>query len=125
MPSGDIDAFSDLDEETVDRILTGYDHESISEALAADVVDFVPIVGDTLALKRHRHAEEDGVEIPDKPALIENAASDLPTPLDSLVDAAVSQNTIRYVNQNSKASPFLAIDKRTNEIIARIPPQRN
>lgn len=123
MPDDDIKLVNEITAESVERVLAGPEHESLGEAIAADAVDLAPVIGDVLALKRKQRAEEQGVTMPDKPAYIENVLSDLPPPLATLGDAAVSQNVIRYVNENSKASPFLAVDEKTGELVARLPPQ--
>lgn len=94
------DAVADLDDDRLRRILGEPEHEVLAEALAADAVDAVPVLGDLLAAVRARNAEQQGVEYPDRPALVENAASDLPPPIDTAFDILVSQNTLNYLKSN-------------------------
>ena len=122
MPTDDIDIIDKPDDETLARIIAGPEHENLTEAVAADAVDVVPILGDALALKRKQEAEEKGKDMPDKPAFIENAVSDLPPPLDTAGDVLISQNTIRYINENSEASPFIQLDEDIESAVDALPP---
>lgn len=90
-----------IDNETVDRILTKPQQESLAEAVAADLVDAAPVIGDLLALERRERAMEMGQEYPVRPAFLENALSDLPPPLDTAGDLLVSQNVIKYFEEKS------------------------
>lgn len=87
-----------LDGDTLDRILTEPQQESLLEALAADAVDAVPLVGDLMVLSRMKAAEEQGIEYPERPTSVENALSDIPAPLDTIGDILISQNTMQYLD---------------------------
>lgn len=86
-----------IDNETLNRVLTQPQQENLAEALAADAVDATPIVGDILALHRRENAADMGEEYPTRPAFLENVISDLPEPVDTIGDIAVSQNTLKYL----------------------------
>lgn len=90
-----------LDADAIDRILSEPMQETLLEAIAADAVDVVPIVGDLTALSRQDIAEEEGVEYPERPAIIENALSDLPPPLATIGDIIVAQNVVSYLQRNT------------------------
>lgn len=85
--------------DSIDRILTGPQQEALAEAVAADLIDAAPIVGDLLAISRMEKADEMGIEYPSKPAALENALSDLPPPVDTVADLAISQNTMHYLEE--------------------------
>lgn len=89
----------ELSGDAVDRILTGPQQERLAEALAADLVDAVPLVGDLLMLSRIEKAEERGIEYPERPTALENALSDLPPPIDTIADLAISQNAMHYLEE--------------------------
>lgn len=90
--------------EAIDRILSEPMQETLLEAIAADAVDVVPIIGDLTALSRQEMAEEKGMKYPERPAVIENAISDLPPPLATIGDIIVAQNVISYL-QREKGVP--------------------
>lgn len=85
--------------EALDRVLTSPQQETLAEALAADAVDVVPIVGDALALSRQEEADAMGINYPERPAVIENALSDLPPPFDTAFDIIIAQNTISHLER--------------------------
>lgn len=85
--------------DSIDRILTGPQQNRLAEALAADLVDAVPLVGDLLMLSRIEKAEERGIEYPSRPTALENALSDLPPPIDTIADLAISQNAMHYLEE--------------------------
>lgn len=87
-----------LDGDTLDRILTEPQQESLLEALAADAVDAVPLIGDLMVLSRMEAAEEQGIEYPERPSAVENALSDIPAPLDTIGDILIAQNTLQYLD---------------------------
>jgi len=91
-----------IDNETLSRVLTEPEQNRLVEAIVADVVDATPIVGDILALHRREMAEERGQEYPTRPAFLENVISDLPEPLDTAGDIVVSQNTLKYLEENDR-----------------------
>lgn len=93
------DLADQIDSETLRRVLTQPQQESLAEALAADAVDAAPILGDVLASERLDHAEEMGIDYPERPAFIENAISDLPPPVDTIGDILVAQNTISHLQE--------------------------
>lgn len=88
----------DLDGDAIDRILTEPQQKNLLEALAADAVDAVPLIGDLLTLSRMRAAEEEGIEYPSRPTAVENVLSDIPAPLDTVGDILISQNTLQYLD---------------------------
>lgn len=98
----EVDDFPEsLDSGSVNRILTQPQQDALAEAVAADAVDAVPLVGDLLVLSRMDKAEEMGVEYPKRPSALENAISDLPPPLDTVGDIVVSQNVLNYLETHS------------------------
>lgn len=94
----ELDDFTDPD--AIDRILTEPQQNALAEAVAADAIDAVPVAGDTLALTRKNKAEEIGAEVPARPAFVENILSDIPAPFDTVGDLLISQNVLRYLEQN-------------------------
>lgn len=60
-------------------------------------MDAVPVAGDLLFISRKEAAKREGVEYPSTPVAVENAASDLPPPLATFFDLAISQNVLHYL----------------------------
>lgn len=87
----------ELSGDAIDRILTKPEQEHLAEALAADAIDALPLIGDLLTVARMKEAEEKGIEYPDRPTAVENALSDIPAPLDTVGDIIISQNTLTYL----------------------------
>jgi len=110
----------ELDNGGIDRIITEPEQQALSEAIAADAVDAVPIVGDLLAITRLAKAEEQGIDYPSRPNALENALSDLPPPVDTIGDILVSQNVISYLNRKYDLQitdiPGQATDELSNEV---------
>lgn len=105
----------ELDSSMLDRILIEPHQEALAEAIAADVVDVAPIVGDLLAGVRKERAENQGIDRPDSPAYIENALGDIPKPVDTIADVVVSQNVLLYLQRQyglEIADDFVAINKQ-------------
>jgi len=94
----------DLDGNTIDRILTEPQQENLLEALAADAVDAMPVIGDLMTLSRMKTAEETGLEYPERPTAVENALSDIPAPLDTIGDILISQNTMQYLDVDEEVA---------------------
>lgn len=90
----------DPDSSVVGSLLISPDHDTIQEAIAADIVDAIPIGGDMLLLVRADRADRKGLNFPDDQAYVENVMSDLPPPFDTALDLLVSPNTVRYVEKN-------------------------
>jgi hypothetical protein len=88
-----------LDEETLARILSDPQQQHLAEAIAADILDAAPIAGDLAAYIRIKEAEEQGIEYPERPTAVENILSDIPAPLDTIGDIAVSQNVTSYMQR--------------------------
>lgn len=101
-----------VDADTLDNILIEPHQDALAEAIAADVVDVAPIVGDLFSGVRQRRAEDQGVEFPDQPAYIENTIGDLPKPIDTIADVVVSQNVLLYLQRKYD----LDIPQQINEI---------
>jgi hypothetical protein len=99
-----------LDADRIDRILTEPEQEALLDAIAADIVDVVPIAGDLVALVRMKQAEDKGIEYPSRPQVIENALSDIPAPFDTVGDVLVSANTMHYL-QNERGVPIEALQE--------------
>jgi hypothetical protein len=89
-----------FDTAALDRALTEPQQEALAEAIAADAVDAVPFAGDALTLTRMDKAERRGVEYPERPSSIENILSDIPAPFDTVGDVLVSQNVLKYLENN-------------------------
>lgn len=110
----------ELDNGGLDRILTEPQQQSLSEAIAADAVDAVPIIGDLLVLSRMESAEEQNIEYPDRPNALENAVSDLPPPVDTIGDIIIAQNVLSYLNRKYDLKitdvPANATDEFANEM---------
>lgn len=97
-----------LSPESIDRVLTEPAQATLAEAVAADLVDAAPLVGDLLALVRLQNAEEEGVEYPSRPAFVENAISDLPPPFDTAGDLIISQNVLHHL-EDEQGIPVAAL----------------
>lgn len=104
-----------LNPEAIDNVLTEPAQASLADALAADAVDAAPIVGDLLALVRLQNAEEEGIEYPERPGLVENAISDLPPPLDTIGDVLIAQNTLHYLETQGNIPVAALPDEITAE----------
>lgn len=90
----------DPDESAVGSVLISPDHDTVQQAIASDVIDAIPLVGDTLLVVRSDIAEREGINFPDDQVAIQNAISDLPPPFGHLLNAASSPNTVKYVEDN-------------------------
>lgn len=88
-----------LDGETIDRILTEPQQETLAEAVAADAVEAAPLVGDLLAIQRLERAKEEGIDYPDDPVFVQDATGDLPTPLDLIAESLVLYHTPDYLEK--------------------------
>lgn len=88
-----------LDRETIDRVFTEPEQDTLAEAIAADAVDAAPFVGDLLAIQRLEKADEQGIDYPDTPVFVQDTAADLPTPLDLLSDALLLYHSPHYLEQ--------------------------
>lgn len=101
--------------DALDRVLTEPQQESVVEALAADAVDAAPVAGDLLALSRQNRAEEIGMEYPSRPAILENAISDLPPPLATIGDLIIAQNTISHLEREKNIPVATALENATED----------
>lgn len=88
----------DIDRMTLERVFTEPEMESLAEAIAADAVDAIPIIGDMLIIVRMNRAEEMGKTYPESPAPVQNYLSDIPAPFDTVGDILVSQHTAEYLD---------------------------
>lgn len=91
-----------IDNEQLSRVLTEPEQQALAEAIVADLVDAAPFVGDILALQRREVADKRGEEYPIRPAFLENVMADLPPPVDTAADLAISQNTIKYLEEKDQ-----------------------
>lgn len=94
----------DPDTSAIGRILISPDHETIQEAIAADILTAVPLGGDALLLVRDNRAEEQGLDYPTEQGLVQNTVSDLPPPWDYIAETLSLPNTVAYANDNPEAS---------------------
>lgn len=106
----------ELSGEAIDRILTGPQQERFAEAVAADLVDAAPLVGDLLMLSRIEKADERGIDYPARPTALENAMSDLPPPFDTIADLAISQNVMHYLEDEGGVEMASLPDDVTGDV---------
>lgn len=90
----------DPEDSVVGSVLISPNHETLNQALAADFIDAVPLGGDALLIVRGDIAERKGIDFPDDQVYVQNAISDLPPPVDYLLEAISMPNTISYVESN-------------------------
>ena len=74
---------------------------SLGRAVAADLIDAVPILGDASNIFRVRHAEKFNVTRPRRFSrqLIDLAAGALPDPLGGIIDLITPTNTLTYLRE--------------------------
>lgn len=75
---------------------------SLGRAIAADLVDAIPIVGDALNLFRVRHAEKIGLTAERRFSrqLIDLTLGVLPDPIGGIIDVLTPTNTLTYLQEN-------------------------
>jgi len=82
------------------RILFGTDHRNIFEAVAADIVDIIPFVGDVSNIARLTDAAARGGKYSKKKVIaqaIDAIGGTIPEPFSVIVDALTPTNTILYL----------------------------
>lgn len=88
-----------LDMDTVQNVLTEPEQDTLAQAVAADLVDGAPIIGDLLAIQKLEKAEQRGIDYPDTPIFVQDVTGDLPTPLDLMSDAILWYHTPHYLRE--------------------------
>jgi len=78
------------------RIFTRIDHEDIVEAVLADLVDAIPILGDISTFIRSRYVPKDELEDITNITLAIDFVADL-LPFGDIFDLLVPANTIRFL----------------------------
>lgn len=79
------------------RILTEPEQDRLLDAIAADVAEGAPFLGEALTYQRRGRAQDLGIDFPDRPALLEEVVEDLPPPFDTVLDVVIAQNTLHYL----------------------------
>lgn len=88
----------EIDADALNRILTGPEQKSLAEAITADAIDVLPIVGQITLLIRKNRAEKEGVKYPSEAAFVDLVFGDLGTPVEEIVQALTSPNTNKYLH---------------------------
>lgn len=84
------------------RIFLGVGHEDIAEAVLADIVDFIPFVGDACNVARLAEAASLGGKYKKKRLLaqtIDAAGGALPEPISIIFDFLTPTNLILFINE--------------------------
>ena len=100
------DSLNDDMRKTTNRILFTTNHRSILEAMAADFVDVLPMVGDVTEAERlsdaRRQRDEDAIVAHGTDSLFGEMADAIPVAgefIDSLLDALLPSNTLLYLKR--------------------------
>ena len=101
------------------RIAFGYDHKDIIEAITADILDVVPIVGDVSNTIRVRNMAK---AQPDTPAarrqLLDAVIGNIPI-IGDIFDLLTPTNTINFLDKQIKAvkpEPLKLIDELMSDV---------
>jgi len=89
----------ELSGEAIDRILTEPQQATLAEAVAADAVEAVPLIGDLMAIRRRQVADDMNMDYPDKAVYAEDFAGDLPTPVDLVAETLLVYQTPLYLER--------------------------
>lgn len=91
------------DRDALQRIAFGSEHRTLAEALAADLLDVIPIVGDVSNAYRVRDAMKRQAVMQAKPGLqmVDMLLGMLPEPVGAVLDVLTPSSTVNYLRRRS------------------------